>query len=465
MPNQCIGKEVNTVLLKKLNEELEKFVTKNKVSEDAIKDSNQVFKTIFKDSDGKDIYLLTDEPGKAPEKYELLSDLINYISFEKTSSDEVYGIPEIIVRDSENKDHKEIHNIYITKNNAKLIAQNERKFRTILGIEFPDELFQIYHENIIPGIDDYTAPLPRKYSETEEEYERRLEEEYKAHGVEREKLGEYRKPYPHEMVRYNNPIPEMTEIGRPSYLTRLTESALSREGAEPGGPGSHEGERRTVIDTNPTLGQKLNNFLQSAKGVSVSKDTAKRVLGTAAAGVLIGGSLFSAPIATLAVVGSAGAFLGIGYVGKKYGTKAIRAIKKKWNDWLRGPVIEEPSEPEHTTTPESTPTTEPTRRGPTRGDSSSRNPGQPESEQSEIPDDLSYVLAEISADSKDINNIDAKIEVIKEALKTADESAKAALEQELTKLQTQKRQYLVNVYNLLQQYINNKTVTIGGPRL
>lgn len=486
MSNECIGKEVNKNLLDRLNQKLRDYVLAKKVSEENIIESEQFFKTSLKDEDGKDIYIFADEDGKAPEEYTVLSELITYVSFEKASSEEIYEIPGVVITNPANPEQKETQTFYITKNNAKLIAENEKKYRDILKIEFPDELFQLYHENIIPGV-GYKAPLPKKYSETEEEYETRLETEYKTNGVNKEALEQYRKPYPHEMVRYNNPMPEMTDVPRASYQTRLNQKGLSPAGAEPGGPGTPEGQRKKVTDTDQKLGQKLYQFLQTAKGVTVSKDTAKRVIGTIATGVMVGGSLIAWPLPTLAVLGSTGAFLGVGYLGRKYGKMAIKAVKTKWNNWLRGtPKAEEQEQPTGPT-PSTSPTTEPTVRtggpggtpsgpeqttGPTRtGGNSGGSGGTPTgtpaggADQADVPEDLVAVLGDIEKDSAEINNIEGRIRLLEESLKDAEGPAKDAIENQLTVLRAQKRQYLVNVYNMLQQYINDKKITTGGPSL
>ena len=480
MSNECIGKEVNQNLLDKLNKKLRDYVLAKKVSEENIIESEQFFKTSLKDEEGKDIYIFADEDGKAPEEYTALSELITYVSFEKASSDEVYEIPGVVITNPTNPEQKETQTFYITKNNAKLIAENAKKYRDILKIEFPDELFQLYHENIIPGV-GYKAPLPKKYSETEEEYETRLETEYQANGVNKEALEQYRKPYPHEMVRYNNPMPEMTDVPRASYRTRLNQKGLSPAGAEQGGPGTPEGERRRVTGTDQTLGQKLYQFLQTAKGVTVSKDTVKRVIGTIATGVMVGGSLIAWPLPTLAVLGSAGTFLGVGYLGRKYGKMAIKALKTKCNDWLRGAPEKEGQEQqtEPTTTPTTEPivrtggpggnpagpaqSTEPTRTGGNGGGAGGNPTGG--ADQADVPEDLVAVLGDIEKDSIEINNLDGRIKALEETLKDAEGTTKDSLEIQLTALRDQKRQYLVNVYNMLQQYINDKKKTTGGPSL
>lgn len=477
MSNECIGKEVNKDLLDKLNKKLKDYVLAKKVSEENIIESEQFFKTSLKDEDGKDIYIFADEEGKAPEEYTVLSELITYVSFEKAANEEVYEIPGVVITNPTDPDKKETQTFYITKNNAKLIAENEKKYRDILKIEFPDELFQLYHENIIPGV-GYKAPLPKKYSETEEEYEARLETEYQANGVNKEELEEYRKPYPHEMVRYNNPVPEMTDVPRASYQTRLNQKGLSPAGAEPGGPGTPEGQRRRVTGTDQTLGQKLYQFLQTAKGIKASKDTVKRVIGTVATGIIVGGTLITWPLPTLAILTSTGTFLGIGYVGRKYGKKAIKAIKTKWNNWLKGaPMVEEPEQPT-TPVPSTTPTTEPTASHggptptetptPTRTGGTGSTPAGTTSdtpEETQVPEDLVAVLGDIEKDSAEINNIENHIKLLEETIKGVDGPEKEALEAQLTELRNQKRQYLVNVYDMLQQYINGKKINTGGPSL
>lgn len=486
MPTECIGKEVNKTYLDKLNEILTTYVRSEGIKEETIPSPDQVFLTNVKDEEGKDLYLLTDTPGQAPEKYSVLSELIRLVDFEKTPSADAYEIPGVTIKNPADPTKKDSFTIYLTKENAKAIANDEKKYRDILGIEFPDELFQLYHENIIPGL-GYQAPLPKKYSETEEDYELRMEAEYKAAGHEKEALEQYRKPYPHELVRYNNPAPQITDIPRESYNVRLNQKGLSPEAATQNGPGTQEGERRRVVDTNPTLGQKLYRLLQVGKGITGSKESAKRALLTVATGVAVIGPVVAWPLPTLAIYATTGVMLGSGYLVKKYGTKLAKAISTKWNDWLRGKAKTEQEGPENNgpqpTIP--TPTNDgPEHSGPRPGTGNNGSNNQPRDSKDtpnpiEIPEDLEAILQEIQLESEDIkpldvaiNNLKGQIEIEKQKLDAAPESEKDNIKDVIDKMYDQlnqlvelRKKHYLNIHSMLQHYVNGKKETIGGPSL
>ena len=488
MAKECIGKEVNKSLIKKL----ESIVKSMQVNANDFTDQTQIFKTDFEDEHNNPIYIFCDTPGETPELYSAIVEFSNYISFEKTT-EEAYEIPGVeIAIDRATPDKKEPHTIYVTKKMIQEVKQSpetRKKFeKTIktLNIELPEEFYQLIHENLIPGL-GYEAPLPKKFGESEEDYEKRMEEHYKKEGVDKEELEGYRRPFPHENVRYKKETPEMTDTPRESYVIRLQQKALSPAGAEKGGSGLGEGERRRVVDTDPTLGQRFNKFLQTSKGVLKSKKTVGAVLCTVAGTALIGGSLVINPLPTLAVLGTTGAFLGIAVVAKKYGSKAIKAISKKWNDWLRGPVIENPGAGSPTTEPPiNTPPTGGGNNGGSgqggqggSGNNGGQNGGSANPDPTEVPEDLVSVLSAINSDSEVIKKLDSQIalaennlEVKKEEYNNAPEDKKANIQKEIDiiqsnidKLKADKKDSLLRMYALLQQYVNDKKLTTGGPSL
>ena len=342
MVRECTGKEVNSELLQILKQKHDELALRKKVPE-FYTDTTQVEPVQLQNEPGQSVMIFRTE------KYEFqkMEELIQYINFDKTTSDNVFEIPNVKIRSNDNPSEITEITIYLPKENIKNIAREAIKYKTLLDIEFPQELFQIYHDNIIPTpeYEGIKAPLPKKLSETEEEYEARMEQHYRENDIQRGEIETYRSPYPHEKVNYRDSIePIMTDTPRESYIRRVA-SAIPREIAEPEEE-TREGERRRVVDTDLTIGQKLRQAYLGIKGVKESKDSIKKIASMAGGTIIIGFSLANFPIITLGLIGSSAiiAGLGLGYKNSKKRGKLIKAIKKKIKDFFKGKPLEEAPE-------------------------------------------------------------------------------------------------------------------------
>ena len=299
MVRECTGKEVNSELLQILKQKHDELALRKKVPE-FYTDTTQVEPVQLQNEPGQSVMIFRTE------KYEFqkMEELIQYINFDKTTSDNVFEIPNVKIRSNDNPSEITEITIYLPKENIKNIAREAIKYKTLLDIEFPQELFQIYHDNIIPTpeYEGIKAPLPKKLSETEEEYEARMEQHYRENDIQRGEIETYRSPYPHEKVNYRDSIePIMTDTPRESYIRRVA-TAIPREIAEPEEE-TREGERRRVVDTDLTIGQKLRQAYLGIKGVKESKDSIKKIASMAGGTIIIGFSLANFPIITLGLIG------------------------------------------------------------------------------------------------------------------------------------------------------------------
>lgn len=473
MSKECLGKEVNKTLI----ERLENYIKSKQVKEEAMSDPSQFFETNFKDAEGKSIFIFADNPGEAPKYYETLWELLTYISFEKEPGENVYEIPGIKMPKADDNSKFESHTIYVTKENAKKISALSNDIKNHLNIVFPDELFQLAQEQMIPGL-GYVAPEPRKYSETEEEYEARMEQHYKTNGHDKEKLDEieYRAPYPHEKVRYTKDNAVMTDEPRESYLETLRKKGLSPEVAEPGAPGMPSGQRRRVVDTNPTLGNRIRNIFTTLNGVKASEKTIKIALGTVAAGALIGGSFLLFPAGSLGMTTvlavSAPAGVALGLFIKKNKDKWKEGIKEWWKKIFRGPVLDGPDTPEPTQqTPQPQPGANPI---PPTGpivppvQPQQGNPGAggtPQGGNVILEEQLMQMFQDIGLDTQSITEIESQIQVIEGHIEMeTDETKKAALIEQKRQLIDKERQIYLNMSQIINQFIFNNKST-GGPKL
>lgn len=458
MSNVCLGKEVNKTLI----QELEEYVKSKQVKEDTISDPDQFYRTDFKDDQGKDIYIFADKAGEPPKYYELLCKLLSHINFEQHPAENVYEIPGMKMPATNNKDRIVLHTIYITKDSAEEISKISSELKSELKIEFPDELFQLAHKNIIPGI-GYQAPEPKKYSETEEEYEARMEQHYKDNGVEKEATENgYRKPYLHELVRYTKEKAEITTEPRQSYYER-NQRTLPPEVAEQGGPGVDPGERKKVVDTDKTLGQKLRDKFISLKGIKGSGNALKAAVGTAAAGLLVYGGIvaFPASMAGLAITAAVAVPSGIvlGNFIKKNKDKWKKGIKDWWNNFTRGSRIKEGNEGPGQSEQQPKP------KQPGKGQGQGQGPNSPD-KGSNVPQSIEALFTELGVDIRDLDELSTRIAMLKEQYENEpDNDKKVALSQQITVLVDQQRQYYENMFNVLKQFIYSNTKKTGGPKL
>ncbi len=463
MPKECIGEEINKDLIEQLSGLLNKFVSANKQKRENISDMNQVFDTGLKEESGEVVYLFKDKQ----ETFDLYMELLNILAFEKKKSSEVYEIRGLVIESKETGVPNIDGTLYITASAAKHLATNSKKYKDLLNITFPDEVYQIYHENFLTG-ETYKAPDVRRMDETEEEYETRLEEHYKLHGIKKEEDGNYRKPYPHEYFRYGLEKSEIKKTDTPSaaYAYRKAENVIDKKHTKHGGKGTKPGEKRKVVGTNKTLGQKVGAALTTVRGVMGSKETGKKILKGALVLGAGGAALTKFGLAATGLFGVeiALAYFGIKY-GIKYGKKGIAALKKKWNDWIRGPVIEEEDKGKDK------------EKAKDEDKDKEKDKDKKKEETPIVTEEVKEVLDEISPDAKEVRDLESRIAIINNAiaqktieLDNAPDDKKVAIEaqiqqynDQLEQLRNLERQYLINIYNIIHQYAKGKEVSTGGP--
>ena len=506
MVRECTGKEVNSELLQILKQKHDELALRKKVPE-FYTDTTQVEPVQLQNEPGQSVMIFRTE------KYEFqkMEELIQYINFDKTTSDNVFEIPNVKIRSNDNPSEITEITIYLPKENIKNIAREAIKYKTLLDIEFPQELFQIYHDNIIPApeYEGIKAPLPKKLSETEEEYEARMEQHYRENDIQRGEIETYRSPYPHEKVNYRDSIePIMTDTPRESYIRRVA-TAIPREIAEPEEE-TREGERRRVVDTDLTIGQKLRQAYLGIKGVKESKDSIKKIASMAGGTIIIGFSLANFPIITLGLIGSSAiiAGLGLGYKNSKKRGKLIKAIKKKIKDFFKGKPLEEapengeetqtlgegttppggseetpisedtytPEEPSHgeetTTTGEGEDTPSSEEHDEDLGHTGGGAPASEATYMSEEPsqsisEDLEILFSELEFEFNGIQELEGRIKIKRNELEnmTDDNPHKPEVLETLQKWENNLRDYYLICYDMIQRYVAGKSKTTGGPTL
>lgn len=320
---------------------------------------DQYYKTNFKDTEGNELYVFADEEGRdhAPKWLEFVQELINIISFDEEEKENLFYVPGVKL----GKDEKKF-SFYISKNKARQILDllNNNRYRNeaeikALNPKFYQELYQLASPagTLISNL-GYEAPNPRKYGESEEEYENRLEDFYhnQTPPVNKEEFGSYRKPYPHELTVFDgnqaiypteeeNLIPNQTyyekavnRIPNPEFMPR-------REGT-----GTVPGERKRVIDSNPAKGKKIRDLFVSARGLKNSRRTRHVILGTLLAGGAIIGLGALSPAALVSITGAA-AIVGVAkFAHDRYVDPFYKRMGKKLKEAFRGKPLSEAGEPE-----------------------------------------------------------------------------------------------------------------------
>lgn len=355
------GETVNSEFIEKL----EKIIKEDwKVSKESASKST-TYPTDYKDSKGDAILIKADKK----EEYELLKEFIEMLKFDLTNKSEIYRMPlgempesmkEFEINSTLGKSYKKQSiEFYITKKGANQLFQKHKDYEKLLGIEFPQELYQLVKPSVnIPTPNTkFPAPEPERYQEGAEAYETRMIEYYRSHGFEPELKETGRPPLPHEWVTYSDEIPKInptTPIARPGYAQHLNELHLTPDISTDKAPkGLTEGERKRVKSTRPghhlltsiKFGKKelkINKILKAAAGI-----------GLGAFGVSKFASILGTGKLPLIVLGQAAVKLLIpiviillGYLALKYGRKHIKQLKESLTKLIKGKKIDE-EEPKH----------------------------------------------------------------------------------------------------------------------
>ena len=494
MSKKYTGKELNGELIKQIREFIFANQAKGKTQEEMENDP-QFFKTDYTNDDGTPAFVWNEIPGQLPPLVHYVNQLDKMLNFggKEVDDTELYEIPNFVMNDPKDPNKKIEATIRIKKENAKELVSAAKNLKSQFGIELPQEIYQMAKENILPGF-GYNAPEPKKVSETQEEYEARMEEHYKANGLEKEALEKYREAYPHEKIDYTKEPPIMTKQGRKSYQDQLNDKGLGPKVAEHGGKGMPASQKKRVVDTNPTLGQRIYSAYVEGRGIFNKKVLRNAVL--TVGGVALGGAILSAaPVGVAMMAVPTAAFTAIGLTYLKYGKPWLKKIKGKVIDWFKGPKINEPEEkpktpeqgkgkgkgegPTPTPQPQPTPIKKGGNNGGNNGGNGSGTPtGTPTGSQDvEIPAELIDILQAIEPDNQTIKLLETKIKFAKEnidkiqkRLDAAEEKDKPAIKAELdaaskdlSELIQQEKAILTNVYQMIQEFVYGKKQEKGGP--
>lgn len=350
------GETINTEFI----ERLEKIIKEEwKVSnKSASKDTTHP--TEYKDASGDAILI----PADKKEEYELLRELIEILNFDLTNKNEIYRMPlceipkdmkEFEKTGPRNKKYeKEEISFYITKKGVNQIITKADKYENLLGIEFPQELYQLAKSTThIPTPDTkFVAPEPQRYGETHQEYEDRMIKHYRDNGYEPTLKEDGRPPLPHEWVTYSDEIPKINPsapLARPSYVEHLTELHLTPDMSVKNAPiGIKNGERKRIKSTRP--GHHLLTSLRFGRKELKGKNLLKGLagIGLGAFGISKFASIFGAGKIPAIIVAQAGVKLLIvavivilGYLAIKYRKRFFKAAKELLDRLIKGKKLED----------------------------------------------------------------------------------------------------------------------------
>lgn len=188
------------------------------------------------------------------ELYGAINELLGYISFSSFKADETYDIPGVTIKINTTKE--KIPNIAVKQDNIEKLAKSAKKFESLLGIKFPDQIYQFNHQQEnIPGL-NFVAPRPKFISESDEEYEQFLENYYTSNGLQKEELsGIWRKAYKHEQVDYKKDKIVVDETYQSEYYKKNLQEKVAQKNPNPskqGGPKNQKakkGEQLKIVDS------------------------------------------------------------------------------------------------------------------------------------------------------------------------------------------------------------------------
>ncbi len=209
MADKYSGSELNRDLIKKLNESLNSIIEEGRQNAKAPDKSGLEKITLDNEEEGpiEDIYVSS----KDQTAYNAIKYVKTVLDFGECELSQVYDLigGSIKVGGTSSKFRLFLPTLEASSLVEKIIST---KITEVLDIEFPQDFYRLNpyfkgDQAKLPDI-DMEAPLPKKGNETNEEYEKRLEEEYKKHGIEKEADdgNKWRKPYPHERVNYKKEL-------------------------------------------------------------------------------------------------------------------------------------------------------------------------------------------------------------------------------------------------------------------
>ena len=494
------GETLNNELLEEINKRCAQIFADGKSAVDNNTEAN------YKNY-GTDKYVLeTDE-----EEYLCLMELANlFLSFKETPANEIYDLPNLKAKIG-GEERTFTLNVKVSQMEslANLAKKYERVFDKSIKLSFPSEVFQCLDSSVKVPNAEYYPPKPKLVSETKDEYEKRIEEYYKMHGVEKEMRTdkEIRKPYPHEQVDYRNDPSKIEPSYESSYYSFQSANAKKIKPAKPKNTRAEAGEPIVVtsseaLDDIPLsngVGHGIKGIFGSLKNPDARKKVKYALIVTAAAALGIT-LVANVPIvaASLPAVGIYGLYR---YLKKRKGRKKAPAEPE---DEPEIPTDDEPAHaPEPTGTPTGTPTREPAPAPRTPTGTPTREPApvphgtggedggaptgtpapatpptrRPRTPRVPAPTptidvDLEAALRELNIDVESSKSLDNEILITTNELQSLEPTPENAerirnLQEKLNSLNNERRQYLLNLQKRIAQIYNGYGLNQGdgGPTL
>ena len=180
------------------------------------------------------------------DKYNALNLLYSLISIkEELPAHSLYEFPGLTMNGQKMKLVIPVTKAFEMADKAKYLEEKLSDY----GLKFPAQLYQLssaYRGKTMPG-KDFPPPVPKTMDKSDAEYEKYVEEFYKAHGIEKVSDGlAFRKPYEHEQIDYSK-----GDQKDPNYTNEYYQDQLERHA---------KGKGKTI---SAKIGEKLKVRLKS----------------------------------------------------------------------------------------------------------------------------------------------------------------------------------------------------------
>ncbi len=321
----------NGQVLKIIREKIEGFL---KVGENAY--NNGLTDSLVAIDETNSFYVLESDY----ENYGAANDFRTLLEFRGTyANTQLYEIPGMKVG-------KKVFPLIIPIEQAGVIAEkahNIEKKLAFMGVKFPSQLYQLlpkYKGENLPG-KDFPPPEPKVFSQTEAEYEKYLEEYYKAHGVDKSSDDTaFRLPYPHERINYGRGNKENAKYTNEYYDDQFVKAAKGK-GTTVEAPVGSKIKVTAVEASDPTLGKDADQVKTKIHFGKVKSAALK--IAAIGFGVVGAAALLHATPTGIAIVATAAATFALTrYLMKKY--RLAKAKRKKGKDGEEEIEIEIPGE-------------------------------------------------------------------------------------------------------------------------
>lgn len=446
------SKEINSAILKKLNEKRDKLLANGRLYDDSIDLSNN-----------GTILIRPEEK----EQYDTIMQLISFLDFEKYDKDSTYLFPGTRIGKG-----KKV-TICVKEENIEKIIRQKDKFRSLLGITFPDQLFQYqYKDELIPG-KEYKPPRPQLIEETDEEYEAFLKDYYARNNESQEFIPnstDIRAPYIHEKIKYETGN-QIDENHTSEYYQGYMKNSLNKTQPKPQSQNPRAKENVEYEFKESTPGAKIPFFqkfgtLNGSIKENLSSGLATKKLRTILGIGLVAGAtgIVAVNVLNLPVVLLAAGVAASVKIFTPLGKKLVNKIRNKLygEPIVQTPPTQQQPEPQSQPTqgqhgPQSQPT--PPKQGP-----QSPHSQNPETEE-EITEKINNLLRELGDQNNTYRDLCTRIKIEEEKLNNLDPQSEEykVVMKTITELKEQQKTMLKNLHTILKNY--GETKSNGGPKL